>query len=440
MSKNWITKIGLILLTLLFAAACTPQSQRPLADQPLGEQSETLKGAISLWIERRAGVTIAQSSAILKDQQAAGVTVVQGSPLSEDQKAFQAALQQFKDLHPQVQIFVKFFPSGQIVEPFELQSERGAGPDLMLFYSMRTMSRLIQTGALRTLDESQVELSQFRPKALKQARYQGKLYGLPAYLTTQVLCYNKERVKQPPNTLTELVQQARKGYSVGVQSGFAETLWGTGIFGGQIFNDRGRFMLGQGDGWAKWLKWLKAAQNEPNFILSNNATGLKQAFVTGNLAYLTCSTSWLSYFRDTLGKDKVGVIRLPHAVNQPATPLIWTSLFLFNRASSPNQARVAVKLAQFLTNAEQQSQIESAIPLIPTNQNVTLDRALFPVRAALIEQSKSAVAVSLDNVQKLEVIDDYGNTLYRNVLAGEITPEDAATQLRLMINRQFGWN
>jgi ABC-type glycerol-3-phosphate transport system substrate-binding protein len=425
MSKNWIANIGLILVTLLLATACTPQRQRPLADKLLGEQSETLEGAISLWIEQRDDLTDVQSD----------TTVV-----SEEQKSFQKALEQFKDLHPQVQIFVKSFPSGQIFEPFKLQSERGAGPDLMIFSSIRAMARFVQTGALQPLDESQVDLSQFRPKALKQARYQGKLYGLPAYLTTQVLCYNTDRVKQLPNTLDELIDQARRGYSVGVQSGFVETLWGTGIFGGQIFDDSGRFTLGQGDGWVKWLKWLKAAQNEPNFILSNSATGLKQAFVEGNLAYLTCSSSWLSYFRDTLGKDKVGAIRLPHATNQPATPVLWTSLFLFNRASSPNQARVALKLAQFLTNAEQQSQFESAIPMISTNRNVTIDRDLFPVRSVLFEQSKSAVPVSLDDVQKLKVINDYGNTLYRKVLAGEMTPEGAASQLQLTVNRQFGWN
>ncbi len=414
MSNRWFShKIWLILATLLLAA-CSSQSE----PQSPNKQPEPLQGQILAWQEMPPGLTEAQSG--------------------REQKFIKDTVEKFTKLYPGVKVFVEFFPPGQIWEPFELQVKRGAGPDLLAAYSSTKILRLIQTGALRALDHSEVDQSQFRPEALKDVRYRGKFYGLPVFLSTQVLCYNKDLVKELPRTLPELIEQARRGYSVGLHSGFAETFWGTGIFGGQLFDDRGRIILAEGGGWVKWMKWLKKAQNEPNFILSEDVQALQQAFVEGKLAYLTCRTGWIPHFKEALGKDKLGVTLLPGEANQPATPGLWTGIFLFNRASSPNQNRLALKLAQFFTNVEQQKQIEAEVPFIPANKNVTIDRRLFPLRAALLDQSRTAVTVPFDYAEKFELLEDYGEILYQKVLAGEIAPDQAATQLTQTVNRQFG--
>ena len=157
----------------------------------------------------------------------------------------------------------------------------------------------------------------------------------------------------------------------------------------------------------------------------------------GKLAYLTCASFWIPQLSEALGKDKLGATLLPGETNQPATPALSASLLLFNQASSPNQARLALKLAQFLTNVEQQKQVQAAVPFIPSNKNVTLNRQLFPIRATLLDQSRTAAAFSLDDAEKIETIKDYGDILYRKILAGEITPDEAATQLDQTVNRQF---
>ena len=414
MSNRWFFhKIWLILATLLLAA-CNSQSE----PQSPNKQPEPLQGQILLWEEMPPGLTKAQSS--------------------KQQKVSKDIVEKFTKLYPRVKVFVEFFPPEQIWEPFELQVKRGAGPDLLAAYSSPKIRPLIQTGALRALDHSEVDQSQFRPEALKEVRYRGKLYGLPLFLSTQVLCYNKDIVKELPRTLPELIEQARRGYSVGLDSGFAETFWAIGIFGGQLFDDRGRVVLAEGGGWVKSMKWLKKVQNEPTFILSDDAQALQQALVEGKLAYLTCASGWIPHLKEALGKDKLGATLLPGEANQPATPWLWAGFFLFNRASSPNQNRLALKLAQFLTNVEQQKQIEAEVPFIPANKNVTIDRRLFPLRAALLDQSRTAVTVSFDYAEKFELIEDYGEILYQRVLAGEIAPDEAATQLTQTVNRQFG--
>jgi maltose-binding protein MalE len=407
-SKRWIVKIRLIFLLLL--SACGDNQSARTNSQP---QQESLQGHISIWRELPIGLSASQSSKV--------------------EAIIRAQVEDFTRLNPGVNVTVKFIPSGDSFASFVKQAERGAGPNLLSTGFTIGITRLIESGSLQALDNYQIALSSFRPIALQQVRYQGRLYGIPTNLQTQVLCYNKDKVKQPPNTLSELIDQARAGYSVGLHSNFPRAFWGTGIFGGWPFDERGRFMAGEG--WAKWMKWLKEARDEPNFFLIEDAEELQRLFVEKKLAYITCWSGWLPALRDALGADSLGIALLPHATNRPATPLLLADVLLFNRASNPNQTRLALKLAQFLTNAEQQKISQTALPfMIPVNINVTLDHRLYPLQATLQEQARSGVVFSMAQIEKLGENFDYFYLLYQRVLGGEISPDEAAADLTRTIN------
>ena len=292
---------------------------------------------------------------------------------------------------------------------------------------------IINDGLLRTIEPKDVDVSQFRTEALKNIRYREQIYGLPLFLTTQVLCYNKQKVKTLPNTLPDLIQQARQGYSVGLMSGFLETYWGVGSSGGESVENQDRVNAQQWNAWGRWLRWLKEAQNEPNFILSDDSSALRQAFLNGQLAYLGCRTDWLPDFSQILDKETLGVTLLPGEPNQSASPIMETGIIAFSQASSEKQHKLALRLAQFLTNAEQQKRIEAAIPFIPSNKLVRIDPKLFPIRATLQKQSKSAIAISLDGMAGTEEVVDYGDNLYRQVLAGELRESVAETDIKAFI-------
>ncbi len=405
MSDFWltkITKIGLMLVTLSIAISCNIQGKYQTKNQ-----FEELQGQILVWIEL------------------------------QNKSAFEDNIEEFKELYPQIQIFVKYFSPGESIELFELQAKRGAGPDLLLAYSDYQIVQLIKNKELRAIDEFEIDYSRFSDEMIKQVRYQDKIYGLPIFLATQLLCYNKDKVKQTPKTLQKLIEQARKGYSVGLVSSFAETFWGTGIFGVRLFDDSGRLALSEGRGWARWMEWLVEAQNEPNFILSKKREVLQQAFVEGKLAYLTCSSQLIPYFIETMGPNKLGVSLLPAEANQPATPLLEVGVSFFNSDSTLNQTRLALKLAKFLSNREQQEQTQAAIPIIPSNKNVRFNQKLFPLRSTLHEQSKNAVSISLDERENLAVIVQEGNSVYKKVLEGEISSEEAVARLSQTFNRQL---
>ena len=186
MSNYW-RKIGLIIATVLLTTSCNVESERKITNK----QPQSLQGQLLVWAEMPFKLTEAQSI--------------------KYQKLIQDDIEEFSRLYPQVQVLVEFFPSGQILKPFELEVKRGAGPDLLQTSSTIKILMLIKTGALRSLKDSEIDQFRFRSEALKPLRYQGQLYGLPVSLSTQVLCYNKDQVKELPRTLPELIEQAREG-------------------------------------------------------------------------------------------------------------------------------------------------------------------------------------------------------------------------------------
>jgi len=261
---------------------------------------------------------------------------------------------------------------------------------------------------------------------------------VPLDLITQVLCYNKNKVEELPKTLSELISQARKGYSVGMLSGFENTFWGTQIFGGQLLDARGRVILDRGGGWARWMEWLKDAKKEPNFILNKDSLVLQNAFIEEQLAYIVCWSSQIPVLRESLGVDKFGVTLLPEEENQQAAPPLIVDSLLFGSNSSMTQTQIALRFTQFLANTPQQT--ESAVNLrsiIPANKYAVIDPRLFPIQAILQKQSQKVTAFSLDETKKINATVDYGGDLYTRVMAGEISATQAANQLSKTINSQF---
>lgn len=406
--------LTLILISLLFINGCASNQLDNFEATQIA-----LKGEILFWTEVPFGLTQEQSSHFKE--------------LVND------SVKQFTKLNPDVKVSLKFVLTDEQLSRFSQELSRGAGPDIFsVSLTHKNISSLILSGYLKRLDEDNVDLSEFRPETLKQVSYHDKLYAIPVRLATQVLCYNKNKVQDIPKTLDELIVQARRGYSVGLHSNFTDAFWGTGVFEGELFDESGRIILGENQGWMQWMQWLKTAQNEPNFYLIEDAETLQKAFIQGKLTYMTCLSGWLPLLTEALGNNNLGVALLPSRDNQPATPPLWTIGFIFNRASSTKQHQLALKFAQFLTNAQYQQQIQVQAPfLIPVNKNAKVDPSLFPQQGVLFEQSQTGIIVSLDQIEKNQAIFDYGDILYDRVIAGEMTPEEAAFQIRQVVNNQF---
>ena len=139
-----------------------------------------------------------------------------------------------------------------------------------------------------------------------------------------------------------------------------------------------------------------------------------------------------------MGSDKFGVALLPREGNQLAGPPLIVDGLLFGSASSANQNQIALRLAQFLANTQQQIALAAKLrSFIPANRNAILETRLFPIQGILQKQSLTAITFSLDQTEKINAIINYGKNFYTSVMTGEMSPEEAARQLTQTINSQF---
>ncbi len=359
------------------------------------------------------------------------------SLISQYREVFSDYIGRFKRLYPQVQIITEVKGEQDFIKELESELDKGLGPDL-IFTRSTNIQRLIKSKALRPLEKDALDLLQFRFEALDQFFSQDKMYGVPLELMTQALCYNKKKVKEVPETLSELITQARKGYSVGILSNFEDAFWGTQIFGGRLLDAQGRVTLDQGWGWIRWMEWLKNAKTEPNIIHNENILILQNAFIEGDLDYMVCWSSQIPFLRDSLGSDKFGVALLPGEENQPAGPPLLVNGLFFSSTSSAHQNQIALKFAQFLANEQQQTNLAAELrSFIPANRKATINLRLFPIQGILQKQSQTAIAFTLDQTEKINFIIKYGQDYYKRVMVGEISPEEAASQITQAVNAQF---
>jgi maltose-binding protein MalE len=394
--------LQLIILGLIFLTSCSPKDVDKISES----QPQSIQGQILVWHSFEDKI----------------------------KEMMQDSLNDYMRIYPNVRIVSEYIPSDQLDQQFRKQVNRGLGPDF-LFTASGVIPGLIQDNLIPVIQD--FDFSGYLPTAISHVRYQGKMYGIPTSVMTQTLCYNKKKVKLPPKTLTELLQQAKMGYSVGIWSNFIATFWGVQIFGGKSFDVQGNFVFDQ-KSWGKWMEWLKNAQNEPNMVFSDGIEGLEQGFINKRLAYVFCDSSQFPKYIQALGKDNFGVALLPGEGNNSAGPFIYSRVILFNRISSPQQQQLAIKLAEFFTNPEQTRKRLSLLEgsFIPANNNVNVNSRLFPREAILVEQAKTAIAIPLDQVELARVWAKRGNSLYPQVLGGSIAAEDAADQITETVNQK----
>ena len=411
------TKIlTIFLVALLFLAACSnsveDQAQKEhssFQNQNIDQNSASnqLSGSILLWHDE----TINQAQA-------------------------QQTVRNYQQINPDVNIVVEIVPKEELLKRFLQQFRSGLSPNILLV-DYNLMFEFIRINSLMAIDPKIINLGDILPTALAQVTYQDKVYGIPGAVFTQVLCYNKNKVNQNqfPQTLDDVLNQAKSGYKFGIPSSFQDTFWGLQIFGGKIFDDQGNLSIKPGS-WPAWMTWLQSTKNLPSIILSNSIAALETSFIQGNLDYFVCDAASIFNLKKTVIKNNLGVTLLPGGTEHPAGPLLYSKVLVIPNNFSPRQTAITLDFARFITNKQQQQR--GAIDVgsfIPPNKTIRLDRRLFPIQATLEEQASNAVAIPLRDIPKAEIIFPIGETLYQQVLEGTISPKEGGEQL-LKLSRQ----
>ena len=352
----------------------------------------------------------------------------------QETAALEELLEKFAAAYPDIRVVCRRLRAADFPARFVAQARLGLGADMVIMPG-RSLPDLAAAGVIQDLEPHRLDTSIYFSTALQTLRYHGRLYGVPLSLHTQALYFNRTLTGEPPAALQDLLDVAASGKPVALNTGFYGAFWGIQAFGGDLFDQDGRVILNQG-GMANWLNWLKKAQNAPNVILTNDPNTLLTLFTQQRVAYAVGGSERLRELQKALGETAVGVAPLPAGPNQPSGPILETDALFFNAAAPPEQTERALRLAQFLTNYEQQTELLRQLQRVPANARVWVDHRIYPAAAGFAAQARTAVA--RPNLPQFADVERAGSDAYIQTLSGVMDGQKAAAQLTASVNAKYG--
>jgi maltose-binding protein MalE len=125
-------------------------------------------------------------------------------------------IREFQLVNPNIRINARFVPTEDLEKEVGFQHLRGLGPDLILLTNNNAL-QLLRKKYIKYVSLEHDETLSIRNNLLNSIRHDGKLLGIPVYLFPQLACYDRSRLKEPPENLDELVKLSQSGNSFGIE-------------------------------------------------------------------------------------------------------------------------------------------------------------------------------------------------------------------------------
>jgi arabinogalactan oligomer/maltooligosaccharide transport system substrate-binding protein len=355
------------------------------------------------------------------DDELSGRVVLWHGWTPEETAILEEALDEFREIHPQVTVASLALPKSELLEQYKLSANDGLAPDILLG-SSDWVGELADAGLVRGFENDEFNALNLETGRLAATRYQNKIYGLPLSLYPSALYYNKSLVDSPPTSLDGLLEQAAEGIEVAFVPRFEEAYWGIQTLGQGLFDEEGDITLVD-SGFTRWLEWLNNAQNEPGVILSADDTVLFDLFSQGRVAYYVAGPGKQALLKEVMGEESFGVVPLPSGPDGPAGPLLPVESIIFYLFSSQEQSRTAIALGDFLANQQQANRFMRELDRVPANPGVGVDSRIYPNVSGFARQARTAVIPP--NELAWDQLVASGNKAYISALSGILTPAEA---------------
>ena len=358
---------------------------------------------------------------------------------AELKQAFQDQLMKvgarFRQIHPDTRFQFGVYPEDQMVEVMRRRSRSGLAPDLLLVNG-DTALRLRQAGLVDPFPIRKDQLAIFNETELRRLRSpDGRLAGLPVLVQTQLSCFNRQRLSEPPATLQELLNATANGHPMGLSLDLYYLFWIVGSTGALPAIDRA--VLGQPLNPAErqaltgWLAWLQNASNQQRVTFFPDQPTAEAEFKAGRLDWIPCRSTVLPQLRRVMG-SALGVAPLPDGEGHQASPINRLRVLALGRSSSAAGRRRALAFSYYSVNPLTQRTLTlGSQTVLPANRFVTVPVQSSQVLAAMVAaanqglQANSLVTLVHTNDPRLPRL----QTLLTELVFGESSPEGASTEL-----------
>lgn len=343
-------------------------------------------------------------------------------------------------IHPEAIVQVAIYPGDQLLGPIQRRSRAGLEPDL-LFVNGDTALTLLRDGLVDPYPVSPELLQSFEPSMLERVRDpQGRLAGLPVLVQSQVACFNRRQVHEPPRNLKDLLQLSASGKPVGLSVEPVELVWSAGSLGAipALIQTLGGQQLSQANQQAmvRWLDWLQQASGQQRVVFYANQQEAIAAFLAQQVAWIPCSSINLGMIRRHLGAN-LGVAPLPDGPGERrAAAFNRVRVIALGPHSSGNARRLALAFGRFSANPlTQRTMTTGSLSVLPANRFVNLplqsSQQLQAMHTAVEQgrQTNALAALIHSNDSRLPQVQN----LFTRLVFGEASPAFTAQALEQLL-------
>lgn len=302
----------------------------------------------------------------------------------QDGQLMEPLLSAFRRLQPNVAVQISIQSQEGLVERLRVSSSQGLAPDLLMLRSPQAVA-LLREGLVDPLPHRDPTITRLlrriQPVDLGRVTEPGAIAGLPLFSEFTLACYDRTRLPQPPTNLSELLQIAASGHSVGLSIDPIGLWWTAGALGAQPVMTP--ILVGAAKGAAEpvatqrqlltgWLTWLRQAALQSRVELESGPRSLTEGLESGRLAWVPCFSVTLLRLDRTMGR-RLGVAPLPDGPAGAPSPFSTTRVWALGRDSSPEQRRLALQLAAIsLDPLIQRQMMMKGQTFLPANRYVPI--------------------------------------------------------------------
>ena len=348
----------------------------------------------------------------------------------------------YKQINPATHFQFALYSTQQMSAAMRRRNQAGLGPDLM-FVNGSTARRLLEQGLVDPFPLTPELANLFNAEDLKRMRTgNGAMAGLPILIQTQVACFNRKRLPNPPTNLEELLSASAQGNNIGLSVDLVSLFWTAGSVGalhalnratvGAPLNPEERRSI------VNWLTWLQNAGNQRRVTFYGNATSTLQEFSAGRLDWIPCASVNLPRLRKSLG-PALGVASLPGGPGGQASPANRLRVLALGRSSSQAGRKRALAFSRFSVNPLAQRGLTlGSQTVLPANRFVQVPVQSSRTLAAMVDSQRagerSATMVNLlqDDDPRIAATQN----LIAQLVFGEVSPLTATDGLIRLLKRQ----
>lgn len=327
---------------------------------------------------------------------------------------------------------VKVIKDNSPFQSFLQAANSSKGPDLVFGITHNNLGTFQQAGLLSEVPKDFANKEEYVNSAVWDAvSYDGKAYGVPLSMETYALFYNKDKVKEVPKTIEDLVKQAKAYGPSGFQFSMNEFYYGAAFvqsYGGYIFGgDKGNIKVEDiglaNDGAIKAYKFLQDLVQKDKLMPADITADIaNSSFKTGDAIFYIGGPWDISGFKDA--GVNFGVVKIPQINGTEAKTFMGVQAG-FVSSKSPVQDE-AWSLMKYLANntGERLYKIGNRIPVLKVELNKD-EIKNNEFTQGFIAQTNSAVPIP--NVPEIESVWKPMENMTR-ILSGE-NPEAVAKDI-----------